>query len=154
MGCVESHENTVLCRGHMKDGRKCHFHAKYNGYCGHHRKEKGETHGDHLSSRIRRDVWIANLGLSKVGKCYCCQKEINDGEFECAHIKARQEGGCDAVWNLKPTCSGCNREMGTKNLFHFVKTRYPDHYRQVDHREWISRDTAHIYVPELIGKPE
>ncbi len=76
--------------------------------------------------KIRDKVWKNTFGDALGGKCVCCSAAIDIAHWECAHILASKEGGLDAEDNLLPTCRGCNRSMGTENLWAFKARCYPN----------------------------
>jgi hypothetical protein len=66
---------------------------------------------------VRMTVWKNNFGPSKAqGLCYVCGETISIRNFECGHIKSKENGGDNSIENLKPVCSDCNKSMGTMNL--------------------------------------
>ena len=75
-----------------------------------------------IPKALKNEVWDNCIGREKgVGKCYCCNKEIDSKHFECGHIIAVSNGGSNTLQNLKPVCSLCNKSMGSKNLEEFKK---------------------------------
>ena len=80
-----------------------------------------------IPKALKNEVWDNSIGREKgVGHCYCCSKEIDSKHFECGHIVAVSNGGTNAIQNLKPVCSLCNKSMGSKNLEEF-KQNYMAH---------------------------
>jgi hypothetical protein len=69
-----------------------------------------------IPKKIREQVWEKRNGNSRSGVCFCCDCEISDWDFQCAHILARCLGGENTIENLEPTCAKCNLDMGTTNL--------------------------------------
>lgn len=73
-----------------------------------------------LPQVLRQNVWETYAGNVYKTKCFCCEKnEITPFRFECAHITAEVKGGKNATCNLLPSCSPCNKSMGTMNLYVF-----------------------------------
>jgi len=71
---------------------------------------------------VRMTIWKNNFGPSKAqGLCYVCGETISIRNFECGHVKSKENGGDDSIENLKPVCSDCNKSMGTMNLELFKK---------------------------------
>lgn len=66
-----------------------------------------------MTKALRTSVWNSPM---VEGKCYVCEKLIQNTHFECAHIIPVSIGGKTILSNLKPTCHDCNKEMGTMNL--------------------------------------
>lgn len=73
---------------------------------------------------LRNDVWEKYHGINKIGKCYCCNKEIGryDG-WHCAHVIAHDKGGPDAIGNLRTSCGRCNLSMGNQNLYAYIRDK-------------------------------
>ncbi len=74
-----------------------------------------------ITKRQREFVWLRDIGNSKSGKCYVCNRTITDDNFEAGHIIAKYNGGSDNVKNLRAVCIPCNRSMATRNLEEFKK---------------------------------
>ena len=56
------------------------------------------------------------------GKCYCCRiTNISIDNFDCGHVKSRNDGGEISLKNLRPICGQCNSSMGTMNMITFIK---------------------------------
>ena len=79
-----------------------------------------------IPKKIRKKVWSNAFGLATTGHCVCCKEEIDMAHWEQAHVIAHACGGKDTADNLRPTCRGCNREMGTENLWAYKARCYPD----------------------------
>lgn len=76
-----------------------------------------------LPVALRNAVWSEYIG-AEVGsaKCFCCGREpILRSNYECGHVTSRAKGGSDTLDNLRPICGGCNKSMGTQNMFEFAK---------------------------------
>lgn len=71
------------------------------------------TYRPKITKKLRNEVWGTKL---IAGACYVCASEITNTEFECAHIVPVCVGGATTKENLRPTCRGCNRDMGVMNL--------------------------------------
>jgi hypothetical protein len=72
---------------------------------------------------LRTKVWTTYMSEeSRKGKCFCCrQQEITvDSTFECGHVISYADNGPCSLENLRPVCSGCNKSMGTTNMFEFI----------------------------------
>ena len=77
-----------------------------------------------ISKALRSRVWLQYNGDRFHGKCYCCGKPITAHFFEAAHVQARSKGGPDKLHNLRPTCTPCNREMKTENLYVWMGKKF------------------------------
>jgi len=76
---------------------------------------------------VKDIVWNICIGKEKgIGKCYCCNTDIDSKCFDCGHINSVSNGGTDIVENLKPVCSTCNKSMGTQNLEEFKTQYFPE----------------------------
>ena len=90
-------------------------------------KTKNSSTRKTIPKTLKNQVWDTCIGQEKgVGNCYCCSKEIDSKHFECGHIVAVSNGGTNAIQNLKPVCSLCNKSMGSKNMDEF-KQDYMSH---------------------------
>jgi len=79
-----------------------------------------------LPSAVRMAVWNAYFGREAgVGECYCCGEKIFQQAFECGHVVAAAKGGSDAVDNLRPLCSICNRSQGDDHMDDFIAVYFP-----------------------------
>ncbi|PNH08369.1 hypothetical protein TSOC_005130 [Tetrabaena socialis] len=76
-----------------------------------------------LPRASRCAVWNRFFGeWAGVGACYCCRREITQQNYECGHILAACKGGSDAISNLRPICTTCNRSMGSRHMDEFCGT--------------------------------
>lgn len=86
------------------------------------KKEKPKVVRITIPKTVKDKLWDDNFGHDAgIGKCYCCQIEINSKKFDCGHIISVAKGGTNNIDNLKPVCSTCNKSMGTKNIEEFKK---------------------------------
>jgi hypothetical protein len=76
-----------------------------------------------IPKEVKKDLWVRHFGKKYKGNCFVCNKIIDTHNFEAGHVKSVAEGGSDNISNLKPICSGCNKSMGTMNLY-----KYKDKY--------------------------
>ncbi len=90
---------------------------------------------------LRKQVWEKHMkdSRSAYGLCYVCRKEIHILEFECGHVLSHVDGGSLDVENLRPICGSCNKSMGSKLLFDYIKEKFPAHYPLVEEDELIFR---------------
>lgn len=68
-------------------------------------------------------VWNNTFGLN-VGcaPCFCCRIiYITQSNFEAGHIISYKQGGSNLAENLRPICGTCNKSMGTKNMYEFIR---------------------------------
>lgn len=77
-----------------------------------------------LTKEIRDEVWN-KYHNSDIGKCYCCNKEIEryNAGWHCSHVKAWNKGGEDVINNLRTCCRKCNLSMGDQNLYVYIKEK-------------------------------
>ena len=68
---------------------------------------------------LKKKVWNCDKTEQP---CFCCKDTIEIGNFECGHIVSVARGGATILSNLKPVCSPCNNEMGTKNMMDYCKS--------------------------------
>ena len=74
---------------------------------------------------VRKRIWDMHMGNVKSGPCLLCgmehiKKNKNNG-FEAAHIVANKYcQKSDDPYLLIPSCSTCNNEMGTTNLWDWL----------------------------------
>ena len=74
-----------------------------------------------LPIAVRSSVWSEYIGRENgKGKCYCCDKDIFQDDFECGHVISRHKGGDDKISNLRPICNKCNKSMGTQHMEEFM----------------------------------
>ena len=77
------------------------------------KKDKPKVIRISIPKAVKDKLWDNNFGHDAgIGKCYCCQKEINSKKFDCGHIVSVAHGGTNNIDNLKPVCSTCNKSMG------------------------------------------
>ena len=69
-----------------------------------------------IPKKVRNEVWQSHNGDLIYGTCYCCSENISFNNFECGHIIPHSKGGSSNKENLKPICSSCNKDMGTRHL--------------------------------------
>ncbi len=77
-----------------------------------------------FSKSVRAKVWSQVIGIKHgTAKCPCCNNlEINQLNFEIGHKISKRKGGSDALENLSPICSVCNKSMTTINFDDFKKS--------------------------------
>lgn len=90
-------------------------------------KEYVKEYTTKITKRQREFVWLRDIGNSKSGNCYVCNRTITDDNFEAGHVTAKYNGGTDNVNNLRAICIPCNRSMSTTNLEEFKK-HFEDKY--------------------------
>jgi len=73
-----------------------------------------------ISKFLKKAVYIRDFGrLDIIGKCTCCDCEINSESFAACHIDAERLGGKTELNNLVAGCNQCNQEMGMVNFYVF-----------------------------------
>ena len=83
-----------------------------------------------LPTAVRMAVWNRHFRKeSGVGKCYCCAGVIFQQGFECGHVVAAAKGGSDAIDNLRPVCSICNKSQGDDHMDDFIAVYFPNSIR-------------------------
>lgn len=71
---------------------------------------------------VKNMVWNKYVGKEYgIGKCFCCQSDIDSKHFECGHVIAEVLGGETTVDNLRPVCGLCNKSMGTLDMNSFIQ---------------------------------
>ena len=79
-----------------------------------------------IPSAVRMALWNKHFGREAgVGECFCCGEKIYQQAFECGHVLAAAKGGSDAVHNLRPLCSVCNRSQGDDHMDDFIALYFP-----------------------------
>jgi len=92
------------------------------------KKDKPKLMRISIPKTVKDKLWDDNFGHDAgIGKCYCCQKNINSKKFDCGHIMSVAKGGTNNIENLKPVCSTCNKSMGTTNMEEFKKEYFEKH---------------------------
>src|SRR5579864_9088297 len=75
-----------------------------------------------VSKSMRLLIWDRYIGLDRGSTpCPCCGTVIYQLNFEAGHIVPFSKGGSTKVNNLMPICSLCNKSMGNKNFFVFLR---------------------------------
>ena len=93
----------------------------------------GRAKKPQIPKKIRELVWNRWLGARNgMAMCWCCDvSPIDKGSasgWQCGHVVAAADGGELTVANLRPICAGCNSSMGTKNLFVFMRSHFPERF--------------------------
>lgn len=80
-----------------------------------------------ITKVARHYLWIRDYGNVAESKCCCCgMNTIFESTAEAGHIVAHAKGGSSDLNNLKLICRTCNTDMGTENMYDFMrKNRYP-----------------------------
>jgi 5-methylcytosine-specific restriction endonuclease McrA len=76
-----------------------------------------------IPHKTRSIVWKNTFGM-EIGeaKCFCCRDTlITQLDFQAGHIISEKKGGSIHAENLRPICSDCNKSMGTKSMYDFIK---------------------------------
>lgn len=84
-----------------------------------------------IPKKIREEVWVKAFGEERIGQCTCCEAVIDPDHWEAGHIKPHKFGGKAVLINLTPICRGCNRSMGTQNLWDY-KAAYGEGLKQAE----------------------
>ncbi len=71
-------------------------------------------------------AWNNTFGIS-IGQapCFCCRLIlITQSNFEAGHVISNKNGGSVLAENIRPICSTCNKAMGTKCMYNFIKDNH------------------------------
>ena len=95
---------------------------------GEHLKKAKKQRKKRIPKNKRNEVWRTYNGDNMVATCFCCSLvNMNAlGSWECGHVNSEANGGDLSIQNLRPICSGCNKSMGTKNMFDYMNDFYPN----------------------------
>ena len=74
-----------------------------------------------IPKTIRNQVWRRFCGDRLDAKCFCCAQSLAYESWEAGHVLSEAKGGKSVIDNLRPICLPCNRSMGTKHMFEFMK---------------------------------
>ena len=80
-----------------------------------------ESNKVQVPKRIREDLWKGEFGDSITGKCFCCKSPVKNTEFEAGHVISKALGGTNNLSNLRVLCKICNSDMGTCNMYDYIK---------------------------------
>lgn len=69
---------------------------------------------------ISNQKWLQVYKESQ-GKCFYCEKDLNDGSMCIDHIKPKAHGGDNDLSNLVMSCRSCNSAKGTKSVDLYLK---------------------------------
>ena len=73
-----------------------------------------------IPKKFREMIFIENVGVAD-GLCVCCfEEKITIKNFDLAHIIPIVSNGLSNRYNLRPTCSHCNKKMGNKKMFDYM----------------------------------
>ena len=102
-----------LCEFRIRDKKPiCPDCAKYDNIIPRKRNKSEFTH------LINKTVGFENR------KCFCCKKnDINSEDFELGHVKAQSKGGSNSIYNIRPICKHCNRDMSNQHMLMFMLER-------------------------------
>jgi hypothetical protein len=74
-----------------------------------------------IPKTVRNQVWRKFCGNHLDAKCFCCDQYLAYESWEAGHVMSEAKGGKTIVENLRPICLPCNRSMGTKHMYEFMK---------------------------------
>lgn len=104
-----------------------------------------------IPKSVKDKVWDTYIGKEKgIGKCYCCQEEIDSKKFDCGHIEAVANGGSNTVENLKPICATCNKSMGTQNLEEFKNQYFSKPNKLYSKCTFCKRVFFSLFITEIL----
>ena len=74
----------------------------------------------------RRAIWIKHIGshIFSADCLSCGSMPIDPFSFESGHVVAHSKGGSDAIDNLVPICSICNKDMGTMDMRQYMRNQF------------------------------
>jgi hypothetical protein len=73
--------------------------------------------------RPKVPVAVRNRVITLWGQnCFACEYPLRDVDIEMGHIVSHSNGGGIDLPNLRPLCGSCNKSMGKKNMFDFMRT--------------------------------
>lgn len=104
-------------------------------------KKSNKKNSSPIPKAIRDAVWMRDVGNSKSGKCYVCERIITDDLYETGHIISRYHEGSDDFNNLRVVCVQCNKAMGTRNL---------EEYKKEYHTKSVHRLNLHDVTKENV----
>ena len=85
-----------------------------------------------IPKAIRNQVWETYCGKTYNGRCYVCRNEVSIIAWEAGHVQSDAEGGDVTVENLRPICFQCNRSMGKKSMWDYIRRHHPDRARELN----------------------
>ena len=98
---------------------------------------------------LKNKVWDTFIGQEYgIGKCYCCNNNIDSKNFEAGHVIASSKNGQTILENLRPICGCCNKSMSTMNLEEFKKT-YMSNMSNI-----TSNDIRHVVLQDRLSELE
>jgi hypothetical protein len=96
-----------------------------------------------IPKKIREAVWATAFGEEYIGNCTCCGGMIDFEHWEAGHITAHKFGGKTVPSNLRPICRGCNRSMGTQNLWDY-KAAYGKGLEEAEALQMARREAKEV----------
>lgn len=75
------------------------------------------TNRKSIPKRLKESLWEKYNKDSLKGKCYVCENDIKNTDFDCGHVIAVHRGGTNDIDNIRCVCRVCNNDMGSKNLY-------------------------------------
>ena len=108
-----------------------------------------------IPKTLKNKVWDTYIGKKhRIGRCFCCKKEIDSKNFDCGHIVSVKEGGPTTVENMRPICSPCNKSMGTQDMNQFKQQYFPEN-RSLANALWranVGTISNHLFSKLLFKK--
>ena len=78
-----------------------------------------------LNKALRMTVWNTAFGKDNAtGKCFCCNIDVTQQDFEAGHMRSVANGGIDHITNLKVVCRLCNGSMGKEDMIKFKERNF------------------------------
>ena len=78
-----------------------------------------------IPKSVKDIVWDQNIGKEAgIGKCFCCNEEINSKKFDCGHIVSVAEGGTNNVDNYLKLLYLKHFQMSDIDIVHIYRTHF------------------------------
>jgi len=110
-------------------------------------KNKTDTLEKNILSKekVKKAVWNKWCGSTDIGKCFCCDKEINKSSVtkEYGHIIPDSKGGPYTIDNIRPICADCNRGKGGMHREHMFGYMIRNNLPGLKH---LSKDEKYLYL--------
>ena len=115
--------------------------------------KKIKTKRKNIPKTLKNKVWDKYIGKEKgIGKCICCDCEIDSKNFECGHVISVNKGGPTTIENMRPICNVCNKSMGDKNLFDFKENHFPENKSLLDNLIDVNKKTLENFIYDKLTK--
>ena len=65
------------------------------------------------------------------GECFSCGAHLDEDYVQAGHVQSVAHGGNDKLPNLRLVCKTCNDNMGTQNMYAYMRKGYPEQYTKM-----------------------